>query len=166
MQKSMLKKFLAKVFPMMITPLKLEVSYISTANHVPSILYFSLFPQNISSQSFEISWLAGSFIEEGSIHVHWWARNPSGLEILSYSSFFNLWLARSVPSAEALTHAKLAVDNFLNLVLHHLWESQRLDMLSSISILGTSLDFIISGFGLLDDLPTIFSRSDTALIDS
>lgn len=70
-------------------------------------------------------------------------------------------ITKPIPSAEVLAHAKLAV-HFLNLGIRHLGESQRLAMLSSVSILRSSPDFLSSEFSLLDDLPVIFSRSDKA----
>ncbi|XP_075492578.1 uncharacterized protein LOC142530639 [Primulina tabacum] len=75
-------------------------------------------------------------------------------------------LERCTLSMEALAHAKMAVRNFLGLGLHQLGESQRLAMLSSVSILKTSPEFTTSEFGILDDLPTIFSRSDAAFASS
>ncbi|XP_073066554.1 uncharacterized protein [Primulina eburnea] len=75
-------------------------------------------------------------------------------------------LERCTPSVEALAHAKMAIRNFLGLGLHQLGESQRLAMLSSVSILKTSSEFATSEFGILDDLPTIFSKSDAAFATS
>ncbi|XP_073045225.1 uncharacterized protein [Primulina eburnea] len=71
-------------------------------------------------------------------------------------------LEKNAPSVEALAHAKIAVRNFLGLGLHQLGESQRLAMLSSISILKTSPEFATSEFSIFDGLPTIFSESDAA----
>ncbi|XP_073314375.1 uncharacterized protein [Primulina huaijiensis] len=75
-------------------------------------------------------------------------------------------LERCTPSIEALIHAKMAVRNFLGLGLHQLGESQRLVMLSSISILKTSPEFAASEFDILDGLSTIFSQSDAAFATS
>ncbi|XP_073017185.1 uncharacterized protein [Primulina eburnea] len=75
-------------------------------------------------------------------------------------------LERYTPSMEPLAHTKMVVLNFLGLGLHQLGESQRLAMLSSVSILKTSPEFATSEFGILDDLPTIFSRSDAAFATS
>ncbi|XP_073051741.1 uncharacterized protein [Primulina eburnea] len=90
---------------------------------------------------------------------------PEGQFDLSFSdsvSSETSTLERNAPSVEALAHAKIAVRNFLGLGLHQLGESQRLAMLSSISILKTSPEFATSEFSIFDGLPTIFSESDAA----
>ncbi|KZV48193.1 hypothetical protein F511_20326 [Dorcoceras hygrometricum] len=68
---------------------------------------------------------------------------------------------RCIPSMESLFFAKTAVRNFLELGLHQLGESQRLAMVSAVSILRASPDFS-SEYPLLDSVATIFSDSDAA----
>ncbi|KZV29115.1 hypothetical protein F511_06610 [Dorcoceras hygrometricum] len=70
-------------------------------------------------------------------------------------------LAKSFPSAESLSYARTAVHNFLELGLHQLGESQRLDMISAVSILKASPEFSAE-HPLLDSIATIFSDSDVA----
>ncbi|KZV43274.1 hypothetical protein F511_36015 [Dorcoceras hygrometricum] len=70
-------------------------------------------------------------------------------------------LAKSFPSAESHSYARTAVRNFLELGLHQLGESQRLDMISAVSILKASPE-ISSEHHLLDRIATIFSDSDAA----
>ncbi|KZV33697.1 pentatricopeptide repeat-containing protein [Dorcoceras hygrometricum] len=70
-------------------------------------------------------------------------------------------LVRCIPSMESISFAKAVVHNFLKLGLHQLGESQRLAMISAISILRASPKFI-SEYPLLDSVATIFSDSDMA----
>ncbi|KZV42736.1 hypothetical protein F511_10444, partial [Dorcoceras hygrometricum] len=70
-------------------------------------------------------------------------------------------LAKSFPSAESLSYARTAVHNFLELGLHQLGESQRLAMISAVSILKASPEFSAEHH-LLDSIATIFSDSDAA----
>ncbi|KZV23456.1 hypothetical protein F511_39783 [Dorcoceras hygrometricum] len=70
-------------------------------------------------------------------------------------------LAKSFPSAESLSYARTAVHNFLELGLHQLGESQRLAMISAVSILKASPEFSAE-HPLLDRIATIFSDSDAA----
>ncbi|KZV39335.1 hypothetical protein F511_17527 [Dorcoceras hygrometricum] len=70
-------------------------------------------------------------------------------------------LAKSFPSAESLSYARTAVHNFLELGLHQLGESQRLAMISAVSILKASPEFSAE-HPLLDSIATIFSDSDVA----
>ncbi|KZV28938.1 hypothetical protein F511_13733 [Dorcoceras hygrometricum] len=69
-------------------------------------------------------------------------------------------LIRSVPSAESLSFAK-AVRNFLELGLHQLGETQRLAMISVVSILRVAPEFS-SDSSLLENVATIFLDSDAA----
>ncbi|KZV14426.1 hypothetical protein F511_43284 [Dorcoceras hygrometricum] len=68
-------------------------------------------------------------------------------------------LDKSFPSAESLSYARTAVHNFLELGLHQLGESQRLAMISAVSILKASPEFSAEHH-LLDSIATIFSDSD------
>ncbi|KZV46843.1 hypothetical protein F511_35139 [Dorcoceras hygrometricum] len=70
-------------------------------------------------------------------------------------------LAKSFPSAESLFYARTAVRKFLDLGLHQLGESQRLAMISAVSILRASPEFSTEHL-LLDSIGTIFSDSDAA----
>ncbi|KZV57806.1 microtubule associated protein 1a [Dorcoceras hygrometricum] len=70
-------------------------------------------------------------------------------------------LVRCIPSMESLSFAKADVHNFLELGLHQLGESQRLAMISVISILRASPEFT-SEYPLLDSVSTIFSDLDAA----
>ncbi|KZV33665.1 disease resistance protein [Dorcoceras hygrometricum] len=70
-------------------------------------------------------------------------------------------LIRSVPSVESLSFAKAAVRNFLELGLHQLGETQRLAMISAVSILRVAPEFS-SDSSLLENVATIFSDSDAA----
>ncbi|KZV26788.1 disease resistance protein [Dorcoceras hygrometricum] len=70
-------------------------------------------------------------------------------------------LIRSVPSVESLSFAKAAVRNFLELGLHQLGETQRLAMISAVSILWVAPEFS-SDSSLLENVATIFSDSDAA----
>ncbi|KZV42307.1 hypothetical protein F511_32389 [Dorcoceras hygrometricum] len=81
-----------------------------------------------------------------------WVITPSRSKML---------LVRCIPSMESISFAKAAVHNFLELDLHQLGESQRLAMISAISILRASPEFI-SEYPLLDSVAIIFSDSDAA----
>ncbi|KZV19340.1 hypothetical protein F511_22120 [Dorcoceras hygrometricum] len=70
-------------------------------------------------------------------------------------------LIRCVPSVESLSFAKAAVRNFLELGLHQLGETQRLAMISAVSILRVAPEFS-SDSSLLENVATIFSDSDAA----
>ncbi|KZV39243.1 hypothetical protein F511_24471 [Dorcoceras hygrometricum] len=70
-------------------------------------------------------------------------------------------LVRCVPSVESLSFAKSAVRTFLELGLHQLGETQRLTMISSVSILRASPEFS-SDSPLLESVATLFSDSDAA----
>ncbi|KZV35245.1 hypothetical protein F511_42890 [Dorcoceras hygrometricum] len=62
---------------------------------------------------------------------------------------------------ESLSFAKADVRNFLELCLHQLGESQRLAMISAVSILRASPKFTFD-YPLLDSIATIFIDSDAA----